>query len=50
LSTEAKQKLKDLRPQTLGGASRIQGINPSYLTILLKHIKKRERMAEIPRL
>jgi tRNA uridine 5-carboxymethylaminomethyl modification enzyme len=34
LSTEAKQKLSKLKPETLGQASRISGINPTDVSIL----------------
>jgi len=35
LSTEAKQKLKKINPETIGQASRISGIAPSDINILL---------------
>lgn len=35
LSTEAKQKFKKIRPRTLGQASRISGVNPSDVQILM---------------
>lgn len=40
LSLEARQKLSDIRPGTLGQASRISGINPSDIAILAMYIKK----------
>lgn len=40
LSLEARQKLSDIRPRTLGQASRISGINPSDIAILAMYIKK----------
>jgi tRNA uridine 5-carboxymethylaminomethyl modification enzyme len=38
LSTEARQKLTRIRPETLGQASRISGVNPSDISILMVHI------------
>ncbi len=35
LSTEAKQKFKRIKPRTLGQASRISGVNPSDIQILM---------------
>lgn len=40
LSNEVRTKLKSVRPGTLGAASRIPGITPAALTILLRHVKK----------
>nr|WP_318033577.1 hypothetical protein [Mycoplasmopsis cynos] len=38
LATEAKQKLQKIRPNTIGQASRISGINPSDIQMLMFHI------------
>jgi tRNA uridine 5-carboxymethylaminomethyl modification enzyme len=38
ISTEAREKLKKIRPGTLGQASRISGINPSDIQILLVYM------------
>lgn len=38
LATEAKQKLTKIRPETLGQAYRISGINPADIEMLLFHI------------
>ena len=40
LSNEAKQKLKEFSPETIGQAARIQGITPASLSVLLVHLKK----------
>ena len=40
LSLEARQKLDQIRPVTIGQASRISGINPSDIAILAMYIKK----------
>jgi tRNA uridine 5-carboxymethylaminomethyl modification enzyme len=40
LSNEVQQKLSDYRPQTLGQASRIPGVTPAAISILLVHMKK----------
>lgn len=38
LSAEARQKLNQIKPKTLGQASRISGVNPSDISILLVHM------------
>jgi tRNA uridine 5-carboxymethylaminomethyl modification enzyme len=41
LSVEAQQKLEQHRPETLGQASRISGITPAAISVLLVHLKRR---------
>jgi tRNA uridine 5-carboxymethylaminomethyl modification enzyme len=41
LSTEARQRLQQARPVTLGHASRLEGVTPSTVSLLLIHLKKR---------
>ena len=38
ISTEARQKLIAIQPETLGQASRISGVNPADVSILLMHL------------
>lgn len=40
LSNEVRQKLQTHRPTTLGQASRISGITPAAISVLLIHLKK----------
>ena len=40
LSNEVKQKLALHKPQTIGQASRIQGITPAAISLLLIHLKR----------
>ncbi len=46
LGFEVRQKLTQHRPQTLGQASRISGVTPAAISLLLVHLKKR-RLADI---
>ena len=41
LSTEARKKLEQFTPSTLGAASRISGVTPAAITALLRHVKRR---------
>ena len=42
LSNEARQRLESSRPATLGQASRLEGMTPSAVSLLLIHLKKRQ--------
>ena len=41
LSNEVRQKLKDIRPLSLGQAARISGVTPAAIAILLVYLKRR---------
>jgi tRNA uridine 5-carboxymethylaminomethyl modification enzyme len=45
LSNEARQRLESVRPETLGQAARIPGLTPAAVSLLLVHLKKRDRAA-----
>ena len=45
LSNEARQRLRDVRPETLGQAARIPGLTPAAVSLLLVHLKKRDYAA-----
>jgi tRNA uridine 5-carboxymethylaminomethyl modification enzyme len=40
LSIEVRQKLAKHKPETLGQASRIGGVTPAAISLLLVHLKK----------
>lgn len=40
LSAEGKQKLKSIRPKTIGQASRISGVSPSDISILMVYLAR----------
>ncbi|MGD6893218.1 tRNA uridine-5-carboxymethylaminomethyl(34) synthesis enzyme MnmG [Bacillus mobilis] len=40
IASEARQKLKDVRPLSMGQASRISGVNPADVSILLVYIEQ----------
>ena len=46
LSIEVRQKLSQYRPETIGQASRISGITPAAISLLLVHLKRRSKPRE----
>ena len=38
LSTEAREKLMEIKPSTIGQASRVSGISPSDVSVLLVYL------------
>ena len=46
LSIEVQQKLSQHRPETIGQASRVSGITPAAISLLLVHLKRRGRLPE----
>ena len=45
LSNEVRQKLNAARPETIGQASRISGVTPAAVSLLLVHLKKQNKLA-----
>jgi tRNA uridine 5-carboxymethylaminomethyl modification enzyme len=43
ISSESREKLQKLRPQNLGQASRISGISPADITIILMFLEKQKK-------
>lgn len=43
LSTEAKQKLNNIKPDSVGQASRISGVSPSDINMLLIYLEQKRR-------
>lgn len=43
LASEAREKLNKIRPTSLGQATRISGVNPADLSILMIYLRKREK-------
>ncbi len=43
LSNEVKQKLSEAQPQSLARASRLPGVTPAAISLLLVHLKKERK-------
>ncbi len=43
LRNEAKQKLNDIKPRSIGQASRISGVSPADISVLLVYLEQRKR-------
>ena len=43
LSNEVKQKLNEARPESIARASRLPGITPAAISLLMVHIKKHRK-------
>ncbi len=46
LRTEARQKLKEFRPFSIGQASRISGVSPADISVLLVYLESRKKSRE----
>ena len=44
LASEALQKLTEIRPTTIAQASRISGVNPADISILMIYLKKEKKI------
>ena len=44
LASEALQKLKEIKPTSIGQASRISGVNPADISILMVYLKKEKKI------
>ena len=43
IASEARQKLQEVRPTSIGQALRISGVNPADISILMIYLKKGEK-------
>ena len=47
LSNEARDRIKKMKPSTVGQLSRMEGIDPSTVLKLLSYIKARRKITEM---
>jgi len=43
LASEARQKLSEINPTTIGQASRISGVNPADISILMVYLRRNKK-------
>ena len=43
IALEAREKLKKIQPKTIGQASRISGVNPADISVLVVYVEKISR-------
>ena len=46
LAVEAREKLQEIKPRSVGQASRISGVSPADIAVLLVHLEQRRREEE----
>lgn len=46
LSNEVRQKLEDVKPETIGQASRVPGVTPAAVSLLLIHLKRKQALPQ----
>ena len=47
LSIEVRQKLKRYKPKTIGQASRISGITPAAISLIMIHVKRFQQQTDL---
>ncbi len=47
LRLEARQKLNDIRPESIGRASRISGVSPADISVLMVYLEQRRRARNV---